>query len=106
MNKFSENLSKSNQSMKQERADRLGKQIAIAQKQLIDDLTIRKLELENKIEEMFDLNESHSTSLEFKKVEDMSKFLTVVQQTKIELEMVKVELKIAKETFKEWFEEN
>lgn len=104
MNKFIKNLTLSDSGIKEKRARILGEQAKTAQQDLVTRLTKEKNSLDLKLDSLQDLAPDQNTSLRpggenF----NADTWVNQIQDTKIELLNKQIELKIATETFTEWF---
>jgi hypothetical protein len=81
------------------RADRVTQQIKLHQKELVQEIELKILEVESKLDELLDTGPTHTTSL--KVVPDgfqPKQFVRKIHELRLELAMLNVELKIATET--------
>jgi len=102
MNKFVKKLTKSNQNIQKERAENFAQRAELKHKGIVDELTEKKLDLENEISELADLAPESTTSLTIKD-KDPEEWAKEMQRLKEELLEVNVQLKVAEETTQEWF---
>lgn len=102
MNKFEKNLVKTNTSIKETRAKRVSFSLKIAQEELVNSLRRKVIECENVIEDLTDLSPTQTTSLNYKNIVD-NDWVTKMQKAKVDVALLKEELRIAKETYDEWF---
>ena len=106
MNKFAKQLAKSNKSIKDDRAIALAKKATFAQEEILRDFEVQEIELEEKLETLQDLSPENSLSLlPTKGTFDAKEWVKQVHTVKMELEDLKINIKVAKETLKEWFTE-
>lgn len=106
MNNFAKNLAKSNKEIKEQRAEIVGNDAAMAQEDLVRNLKKKQNSLKSKLLSLQDLNCDSKDSLNPVRSDfDADKWVQEVQDTKVELLNVKIELKVAEETNEEWFSE-
>jgi hypothetical protein len=96
MNKFATGIVQDASSIKKQRATALGKETADAQIDLIRALEKEKRELDN---ELMNLTDLRSASKNF----NATTWVKKLQEIKVELLNVEVQLEVAFETQKEWF---
>ena len=106
MNKFAQLLSQSNKDIKGQRAQLLAEDAKDAHEELLRNLRQSKRDLDRKLLALSDLAPDSELSLRVVK-KDFSAKLWVedIQATKIALANKIIEIKLAEETFKEWFYE-
>lgn len=102
MSKFITTLTKSNKDIMQDRAENVGKKTALKQKALVDRLEGEVLDLEGKIQDLCDLAPEHSTALKPQDF-DEEQWVKNMQQYKVDLLNKRIELDVARKTYKEWF---
>ena len=106
MNKFISNLTRSNTDIRFNRATRIAAEAKADQEDLTRELAKEVRDLENKLEDLYDLNHSTTTSLNVVKGSfDGSTWVRSIQETKIALANKTLELAIAEETTADFFEE-
>jgi membrane glycosyltransferase len=106
MNKFISNLTASNKSIKEARAKVISEDAIDAQQELVRELKKEKRELDRRLMQLSDM--SPDSELSLKVVKDTfkaSEWAKEIQAIKIELANKSIEIKLAEETFKEWFED-
>lgn len=101
-NRFEMELSASHKDLKETRARHLSIEAEEAQNDIIRDLEKRIREKEAKIYDLTDLAPGSTTSLLFKKF-DGPQWASELQKEKVEKALLEAELKIAENTFKEFF---
>jgi len=104
MSKFVSNLVKDSKGIKQQRAEILAEETKNEQDDLVREITKRKRDLEIKLLNLTDLSPDNTYSLKpggegF----NPKSWVREIQNTKIELLNIAVELKAANETTAEWF---
>lgn len=105
LNKFAEILSRSNASIRTDRAKRISDAVSDAQDKLIMDINADIRKQENELDAMMDLSSSNlRTSLNvIDPAFSADDFIRKVQELKVGIELKKQELKIAKETKSDLF---
>lgn len=107
MSKFVTNLVKDAKGIKQQRAEILAEETKNEQDDLVREITKRKRELEIKMLNLVDLSPDNSYSLKPGGNDYNAKsWVKEMQNTKVELLNVTVELQAAQETSKEWFSDD
>lgn len=107
MNKFTRLISDNNSSTLARRAGSIATAAQIAQQNIVNQLKQRKCELELKIANLTDLAPESTDSLRpGDKDWDAKKWAIELQETKQELYDLDVQLTIAEETYKEYFEDD
>ena len=107
MNKFTRLISDNNSSTLTRRAGSIATAAQIAQQNIVNQLKQRKCELELKIANLTDLAPESTDSLRpGDKDWDAKKWAIELQETKQELYDLNVQLDIAEETYKEYFEDD
>lgn len=107
MNKFVTGLVQDAQGIKKQRATALGKETADAQIDLIRVLEKRKRELENELMNLTDLSPENEFDLRpTSKNFNAAKWVEELQEVKVSLLEVQIELNVALATQKEWFGED
>lgn len=106
MNKFLENLTRNASGIKEARAKMVSSTAAAAQQDLIRELEKEELGLNTTIMNLEDLYPSTSFSLDATKEGfDAERWVEEMQETKVELANIQIQLQIARSTFKEFFAE-
>ncbi len=106
MNKFTRLISDNNSSTLTRRAGSIATAAQIAQQNIVNQLKQRKCELELKVANLTDLAPESTDSLRpGDKDWDAKKWAIELQETKQELYDLNVQLTIAEETYKEYFED-
>lgn len=106
MNRFAKQMSRSNVELRSQRAQTAAAVARMEQETLVNELARKKLGLENELEDLTDFGPEQTTSLRPTHRDfDPKKWVQQVQNTKLELVNVSVELDIAQKTLKEWFVE-
>ena len=103
MSKFYNNLIKSNNEIKETRAKRVSEQAEMAQQELVNRIKKELNQLENQLEDIYDLAPDNTQSLNVGKNFDAEQWVQKVQDLKIQFMNKEVELKAANETLNEWF---
>lgn len=103
MSKFYNNLIKSNNEIKETRAKRVSEQAEMAQQELVNRIKKELNQLENQLEDIYDLAPDNTQSLNVGKNFDAEQWVQKVQDLKIQFMNKEVELKAANETLSEWF---
>ncbi len=107
MNKFTRLISDNNSSTLTRRAGSIATAAQIAQQNIVNQLKQRKCELELKVANLTDLAPESTDSLRpGDKDWDAKKWAIELQETKQELYDLNVQLTIAEETYKEYFEDD
>lgn len=104
MNKFVKQLTANESGIKTRRATIIGNQAKTAQDKLVLNLRSQKEELESRQSNLEDLGPDSTISL--KPVGDnfdASAWVQEVQNTKVELLNIKIQLEVAEKTLSEWF---
>jgi len=101
--KFVERLTASNESIKDNRARIIASSASTAQQAIIQKLIERKNKLELELENLYDLSPGTTVSLKFAENFDATKWAEAIQNAKIQLANLSIELKIANDTNEEWF---
>ena len=106
-NLFTQNLTKSNDSIKKTRAERIGKAAERSQRALVDSLEKQVDDLENQLEDLEDLSPDSELSLQpVKDGEfDADAWVNNIQETKVSLANLKLELEVAQKTYAKYFTE-
>lgn len=104
-NYFITNLTKSNESIKASRAERIATLVKMEQEALVNNLTKDVMNLENKLDNLEDLSPDSELSLSpvGDKDFDANKWVNAIQDTEIELANKRLELDIAKKTYDKYF---
>lgn len=106
MNKFAKNLAATHEEIKEKRAKNIAASALAAQEELIRGIEGEIRGYENELMDLEDLNTDSTTSLNPGKSEfDANSWVSRMQDVKINLLNKQVELKVAKETFTEYFTE-
>lgn len=104
MNKFVEMISANGGDVLKRRATAIGTGAQIAQETIVNDLKNRISNLELKLIDLTDLAPETSDSLRpGSKSFDPNRWATEVQNTKQDLYQLKIQLKLAEETYNEYF---
>ena len=104
MNKFVEMISANGGDVLKRRATAIGTGAQIAQETIVNDLKNRISNLELKLIDLTDLAPETSDSLRpGSKPFDPNRWATEVQNTKQDLYQLKIQLKLAEETYNEYF---
>lgn len=107
MNKFTRLISDNNSSTLTRRAGSIAMAAQIAQQNIVNQLKQRKCELELKIANLTDLAPESTDSLRpGDKDWDAKKWAIELQETKQELYDLNIQITIAEETYKEYFEDD
>lgn len=107
MNKFTRLISDNNSSTLTRRAGSIATAAQIAQQNIVNQLKQRRCELELKIANLTDLAPESTDSLRpGDKDWDAKKWAIELQETKQELYDLNVQLDIAEETYREYFEDD
>lgn len=103
-NKFSTNLNASHADIKAMRSEIVSSDAEAAQKELIEKLKKDKRELQNKLLNLDDLSPESADSLNVVRGQfDGAKWANELQNTKVSIQLIDVQLKIAEETYSEYF---
>lgn len=106
MNKFMSILSDNTSEALKRRADLISQNAEIAQTNLINKLKQDKLELENKVISLTDMSPQTTDSLTPNSGNfDAKTWVIEMQKTKQELHNINIQIKLAQETFDEFFTE-
>ena len=106
VNKFTTGLNKSSREIRGQRAVLVGSATEAAQEEIIQSLEKRKRELLTKKLNLEDFYPSKiGSTVPVKNDFDPVEWARDMQKVKVDLAMLDVELKIAKETYDEWFKE-
>ena len=103
--KFVAQLSRENKQIKIDRARRIGEACSDAQMKLVMDIKSRIRSKQNRLDEMTDLsadNQSTTTNLISKNF-DADAFVLEINNLKVDIASLEVELEVAEETSSEWF---
>jgi hypothetical protein len=103
MSKFLNSLTKSHKDIQKTRATRISKSAERAQRNIMDKFQADIDLIEDKLEAMEDLSPTSTTSLKFVENFDAEKWTSEYQQLKMQRALKAVELRIATETYTEWF---
>jgi|SRR6187402_34768 len=104
-NKFEKNLSQAHKDIIGKRAKLFSQSAQDAQEDLVRDLQRRKRELETKLMNLDDLSPDSTMSLKVTRDGfDATVWVKEVQDTKVKLSILNVELEVAVATQKEYFE--
>lgn len=104
VNKFVEMISANGGDVLKRRAVAIGTSAQIAQETIVNDLKNRISNLELKLIDLTDLAPETTDSLRpGSKTFDPNRWVTEVQNTKQDLYQLKIQLKLAEETFNEYF---
>ena len=105
--KFVSQLSRSNKAIKIDRARRIGEACSDAQIKLVMDIKSKIRTKNNRLDEMTDLsadNQSTTTNVISKNF-SADDFVKEINDLKVDLANLEVELEVAEETSNEWFSE-
>lgn len=106
MKKFQQLISSNSNEALVRRAESITTGAEIAQQNLVNNLKQKKIEIELKIANLTDLAPEDTTSLRpGSKDWDAQKWVSDLQNAKQELYMVNMQLKLAEETYDEYFKE-
>ena len=106
MNKFAQQLSRTNTDLKAARAQSTASLVEIEQSNLVNNLYRDLVSKRNELEDLFDLGPDSTTSLRSPRKDfDAGAWTKRVQDLKVELLDLEVRHKLANETFAEWFSE-
>jgi len=106
MNRFTELISDTTNATLKRRASAIAQAAEIAQQNIVNGLKKKQTQLTLKVQALTDLSPDSTESLRpGSKDWDADKWATELQQTKQELYFVEVQLKLANETFDEYFKE-
>jgi hypothetical protein len=104
MNKFVSLISADNTGIKESRAKNLGEEVKIEMETLVNNLKRDKLSMENKLARLTDLAPKNAMDLTVGGENfDAKTWVKDLQNTKIQILNKEIELKVAQETFSEWF---
>lgn len=107
MKKFQKLISSNNNEALIRRAESITTGAEIAQQNLVNGLKQKKIEIELKIANLTDLAPEDTTSLRpGSKDWDAQKWVSDLQNAKQDLYMVEMQLKLAQETYDEYFKED
>lgn len=107
MNKFKQLISSNGSDVLKRRADQIVSAAEIAQQNLVNMYKQKKTELELKIADLTDLAPESSDSLRpGAKDWDAQQWAVNLQAAKTELYSIEINLKIAQETYEEYFQDN
>ena len=103
---FVAQLKRGNSKIRTDRAVRIGNKVANAHSRMVMDLEEKVANKEDELEAMMDLStDNQTTSLNVVSPDfDASKFVERVNILKTDIRLLKINLEIAQETTKEWFE--
>lgn len=105
-NLFVKNLNLNHKDIKAKRAERVGKQAALAQDTLVRDLQEEVLDLEGNLEDLEDLSPDNAMSLNAVKGDFKAKeWVEQMQSVQVRLANKKLELEIATKTQEKYFTE-
>ena len=105
--KFVTQLSRGNKQIKIDRARRIGEACSDAQVKLVMDVKSKIRNKQNRLDEMTDLsadNQSTTTNL-ISKSFNADDFVKEINDLKVDIANLEVELEVAEETSNEWFAE-
>lgn len=107
MNKFVTLISSNGNEALKRRAATIAQNAEVAQQNLVNNLKQRKIEIDLKIADLTDLAPDSSVSLRpGNKDWDAKKWVADLQQAKQDRYSVEIQLKLAEETYNEYFREN
>ena len=103
--KFVNQLQRSNKQIKIDRARRIGEACSDAQVKLVMDIKEKIRKKENRLDEMTDLSASNQSTTNniISSNFDASHFVKEINDLKVDIANLEVELEVAEETSKEWF---
>lgn len=105
MAKFNEMLAATGGTVLKKRADQVSKMVEMEQKKLVYDLQTQRYQLENQLESLTDLSVKSQDSLVIGSDSfNASAFIGKVQQIKMEIRKVDIQLQEAQKTLLEWFD--
>ena len=106
MNKFAQILSREHSSIREARAKNISEEALYAQEEIIRNLEKKKRELDKVLLDLQDLAPSTTFSLDVTNGKfDAENWAKKLQETKVSIKLVDVELDIAKETKEDFFGE-
>jgi hypothetical protein len=106
-NKFIKTLTASNKDIKKARAVMVSEDVLDASEELVRNIRQKKRELERRLMNLSDMNRDSELSLKVVKDNfDAKAWVKEIQEIKIELANIRVELELAEETHNEWFSED
>ena len=105
INKFLSNLTKDNKSLKESRATMLATQAQRAKKKIVDNLQDELEQKEYSLERLNDLSPSNTTSLKYRDDFDPEKWANDTFGLEKEINIIGLELTIAKKSYDENFGE-
>ena len=102
--KFKSELSKSNKSIKAQRANMVAEDAKFAQEEILRNLQAQKRELEKQLIMCSDMSPDSELSLKVVKDDfDAKLWATSIQRIKVDLANKEVEMQLAQDTYDEWF---
>ncbi len=105
-NKFAQNLAKSNESIKEARAAMIAEDASAAQEQILLKLKQEKRDMERELMSLSDMYPDSELSLKVTKSEfNPQAWVKRVQDLKVSILNKSVEVKLAQDTYDEWFKE-
>ena len=106
VSKFEAQLKRTNKQIKADRANRINSSLADAQTALIIGIRSKVRSLENQISSMLDLTaDNQTTSMNvISQNFDPKEFVEKLNKLKLDHKMESIELKLAEETYVEWFD--
>lgn len=103
---FKQMLSETGNALLVKRADQIAQIVEMEQQSLVNNLKKEKFGLENELASLTDLSVRTSDSLTLaSKSFNPSEFVSQVQNLKVKLRNKEIELKLAQDTYDEWFKE-
>lgn len=104
LNKFTKNLEATNKEIKGRRAQMIATEVEEEQKDLITNLGRQKRQLEKKLMDLEDLSPDSAYSLRPTSKDFVAKnWVADVQETKISLKLIEVQIEVANQTLVEYF---
>ena len=106
MNKFTKNLEATNKEIKGKRAQMIAIEVQEEQTDLLTKLKREKRALDKKLMDLEDLSPDSAYSLRpTAKDFNAKNWVKEIQDTKVSLRLIEVQIEIAEDTFKEYFSE-
>jgi len=106
MNKFETQLAQSNKQIKAGRAKTLSQKVIFAQEEIIRSFENQKRELNEQLDLLTDLAPDNSLSLSVTKGDfNATEWTEKIHQIKMEQETLSINLRVAKDTYDEWFKD-
>ena len=105
MTKFKENLVKSNSEIKEMRADALSVQAERAKRKIVETYEDLIIDIDTKISRLNDLSPKNKVDLAYREDFDANVWAAEQQELLEKKSVIELKLKIAKESYEEWFGE-